>query len=108
MEGTRHVKDVSRKISGGAYTIGSSFPIQFRYDWNRKIISYYNRNDWHDWNINRDHFHADGEPLIPNTAEVAFVSAYNMRFLNDKSGYNSVLNRSYQVINESLCRALGI
>ncbi len=93
---------------GGPYTISSLFPIQFRYDWNRKSIAYYNGKLWKDWDINSNHCHADGDPLIPNTAEVAFVTAYNMRFFDDMIGYNPVLNSAQRVIDESLYRALGI
>ncbi len=93
---------------GGPYTISSLFPIQFRYDWDRKAISFFNGKSWKDWDINSNHCHADGDPMIPNTAEAAFVSAYNMRFFNDKIGYDPVLKRGQRVIAESFYRALGI
>jgi hypothetical protein len=46
--------------------------------------------------------------MIPNTAEVAFVSAYNMKFFGDKTGYSPVLKKQRRVIDDSLYRALGI
>ena len=93
---------------GGPYEIGKSFLLRFRYNWDRKSIACIRGNHWQDWDINRDYCHADGDPLIPNAAEVAFVSAYNMRFFGDKTGYSPVLKRQRRVIDESLYRALGI
>lgn len=46
--------------------------------------------------------------MIPNAAEVALVSAYDMRFFGDKTGYSPVLKQQRRVIDESLYRALGI
>ena len=81
----------------------------FRYNWNRKSVSYQRYDGtWHDWDINRFNCHADGQPLIPNTAETAFVAAYNMRFYNETMGYNPVLKESYRVIGEEFYRTLGI
>ena len=93
---------------GGPYRMGESSILRFRYNWNRKSVAYVRGNNWQDWDINRDYSHAEGEPLIPNAAEVAFVSAYNMRFFGDKTGYSPVLKRQRRVIDESLYRALGI
>ncbi len=93
---------------GGPYKIGKSLLLRFRYNWDRKSIAYIRKDCWRDWNINRDYCHADGNPLIPNAAEVAFVSAYNMQFFGDKTGYSPVLKRQRRVIGESLYRALGI
>ncbi len=93
---------------GGPYRIGKSYLLRFRYNWDRKSIAYIRGNHWQDWDINRDYSHADGDPLIPNAAEVAFVSAYNMRFFGEKTGYSPVLKRQRRVIDESLYRALGI
>lgn len=93
---------------GGPYTIGDVFTVRFRYHWGRKSIAYQSRNQWQDWDINRDYSHAEGAPMIPNTAEVAFVSAYNMKFFGDKTGYSPVLKRQRRIINDSLYRALGI
>lgn len=93
---------------GGPYSIGDVFTVRFRYHWGRKSIAYQSRNQWQDWDINRDYSHAEGEPMIPNTAEVAFVSAYNMNFFGDKTGYSPVLKRQRRIIDDSLYRALGI
>lgn len=93
---------------GGPYRIGDVFTVRFHYHWGRKSIAYQSRNQWQDWDINRDYSHAEGEPMIPNTAEVAFVSAYNMKFFGDKTGYSPVLKRQRRIINDSLYRALGI
>ena len=93
---------------GGPYSIGDVFTVRFRYHWGRKSIAYQSRNQWQDWDINRDYSHAEGAPMIPNTAEVAFVSAYNMKFFGDKTGYSPVLKQQRRIIDESLYRALGI
>ena len=93
---------------GGPYTIGDVFTVRFRYHWGRKSIAYQSRNQWQDWDINRDYSHAEGDPMIPNTAEVAFVSAYSMKFFDDKTGYSPVLKRQRRIIDDSLYRALGI
>ena len=63
---------------------------------------------WLDWDVNRDYCHAEGDPMIPFAAEVAFVSAYNMRFFNDKLGYSPVLKQHRRVIDEQLYFRLGI
>ena len=93
---------------GGPYVIGDVFTVRFRYHWGRKSIAYKFGGQWQDWEINRDYSHAEGDPMIPNTAEVAFVSAYNMRFFDDKTGYSPVLKRERRIIDESLYCALGI
>ncbi len=93
---------------GGPYKIGESFPLRFRYNWDRKSVAYIRGDRWQEWDINHDYSHAEGEPMIPNAAEVAFVSAYNMRFFGDKTGYSPVLKQQRRVIDESLYRALGI
>ena len=93
---------------GGPYTKGDSFTLTFRYNWDRKVISYQRGRTWLDWDVNRDYSHAEGDPMIPFAAEVAFVSAYNMRFFNDKLGYSPVLKKYQRVIDEQLYRRLGI
>ena len=80
----------------------------FRYNWDRKSMAYHTKNGWMDWNINRDYCHADGYPLIPFTAETAFVSAYNMRFYNETMSYSPRLKEKRRVIEESFYRTLGI
>lgn len=93
---------------GGPYTLGDVFTLRFCYHWGRKSIAYQFGQQWQDWDINRDYSHAEGDPMIPNTAEVAFVSAYNMKFFGDKTGYSPVLKKQRRVIDDSLYRALGI
>ena len=93
---------------GGPYTLGDVFTLRFRYHWGRKSIAYQSGNQWQDWDINRDYSHAEGDPMIPNTAEVAFVYAYNMKFFDDKTGYSPVLKKTRRIIDDSLYRALGL
>lgn len=93
---------------GGQYTIGASYSMAFRYNWIMKTISYQRDGKWFEWDINRDHSHAGGEPLIPYTAEVAFATAYNMRFFDKKMGYSPTLKCERRVISESLYDALGL
>ena len=93
---------------GSPYKEGYSDTVRFRYDWDKKIVSYERGNKWLDWDINHDYSHAEGAPFIPNAAEVAFVAAYNMRFFDQTMGYSPVLKRKVRVIDEELYRALGI
>ena len=93
---------------GSPYTVKEPYTRRFRYNWDRKVMAYDRNGGWHDWDVNRDYSHAEGEPLIPNAAEVAFVSAYNMRFFGDKTGYSPVRNGERRIINERLYRALGM
>lgn len=89
--------------SGGPYALGEPFRLYFRYNWDTKTV--FNRQDgiWKVWDINRNYSHAEGQPLIPNAAEVAFVYAYNLKFFGSVTGANG-----YRVIDESLYDALGI
>ena len=93
---------------GGPYVIGDVFTVRFRYHWGRKSIAYKFGGQWQDWEINRDYSHAEGDPMIPNTAEVAFVSAYNMKFFGDKNGYSPMLKRERRIIEKNLYLALGM
>lgn len=93
---------------GGPYKIRGTTTLYFGYNWDRKAISYQTKNGWMDWNINRDYSHAEGNPMLPQAAEVAFVSAYNMRFFNDTMGYSPVLKEHRRVISEDFYRRLGI
>ena len=88
---------------GGPYSIGSSWILQYRYNWNAKSIATFSNGKWVDYDVCRSHSTAEGYPLIQNTAEVAFVSAYNMRFFDDKRGYDNE-----RIISESLYHALNI
>ena len=99
---------------GGPYTIGHTGLFQFRYNLDQKVVyRYSNRDDsWKEWDINRQHSRADGNPLIPYTAETAFVTAYNMRFFDDTEGcfITRPLNKTMRVrvIKEEFYSRLGI
>lgn len=97
-----------RDYLGSPYTVGEPFSLRFRYNWDRRTVAYERGGRWHDWDVNRDYSHAEGDPLIPRAAEAAFVSAYNTRFFGDKTGYSPVLKRERRVIDEGLYRALGL
>ena len=93
---------------GGPYKFYKVKTMRYRYNWNRKIISYQKDGQWMDWDVNHEYGHAGGDPFIPNTAEVAFVSAYNMRFFDKKQHYSPSTKSYYPVIDESLYNRLGI
>lgn len=93
---------------GGPYKVIGSFTAYFRYNWDRKSVACLRQNGWMDWNIHHDYSHAEGNPFVPHAAEVAFVSAYKMRFFNDTMGYSPVLKEYRRVIDESFYRTLGI
>ncbi len=94
---------------GAPYYISGTTTSHFRYNWNNKFISFLNRNGvWRDWNINKDNSHADGDPLVPHAAEVAFVSAYNIKFFGNKKGYSPILKKEYRVISDEFYRTLGV
>ncbi len=93
---------------GGPSKIAWVATYQFRYNWNRKTISYFADNRWIDWNINRDNTWADGNPRIPYTAEVAFITAYKMRFFDKTMGYSPFLREYERVIPEEFYQQLGI
>ena len=93
---------------GGSYKIDESFLLRFRYNWNHKTLRYEMDGDWQAWDVNHDYSHAEGQPMIPYAAEVAFVSAYNMKFFDTKTGYSTVLKSYRRVINDDLYKALGI
>ncbi len=99
-----------RTYDGRSYTISRARLMQFRYDWDDKTVWWYSSRNgaWKKWDINRDNSHADGQPLIPNSAEVAFIAAYNMRFYDDTEGYSPVLKGYRRVISEEFYERLGI
>ena len=80
----------------------------FFYNWDSKTVYHYSnqKNQWVKWELNRTYGHAEGAPLIPNLAEVAFVSAYNMKFFGDMQGYT--YGSWQRVIPLSLYQALAI
>lgn len=85
------------------YKISNAITLNFKYNWDSKSIFQKINGIWKVWDLNRHYSHAEGNPLIPYAAEVAFVSAYQMRFFDDKTGYDG-----YRVIDKSLYNALGI
>ncbi len=84
---------------GGPYKIGDSYTMDFRYNWDTKTIFSKNYEGiWKNWDINHSYSHAEGNPLIPNAAEVAFFAAYNMRFfgnMRNAEGYSVVSDSVY-------------
>ena len=88
---------------GGSYKFGESFKLNFKYNWDTKTVFHMVGDIWKAWDIKRSYSHAEGNPMIPYAAEVAFVTAYNMKFFGDMTGYNG-----YRVIDENLYNALGI
>lgn len=99
-----------RTYAGSPYTIRKTEQYTFRYDWDSKTIWRYDERTgkWNLWDIDRDHSHADGLPLIPYTAEAAFVAAYNTRFFDDTTGYSPKREKYFRVIDESFYDRLGI
>lgn len=93
---------------GGPYTKGDPFTLRFRYNFDKKDISYQRGETWLDWDVNHDYCHAEGNPMIPYTAEVAFVSEYGRRFFDKKLGYSPVLKKYIRVIDEHLYNSLGV
>ena len=95
-----------RTYLNGPYTIGDVWTMYFRYHWDTKTVSVYNdrMEAWQEWDIHREHCHADGDPLIPQAAESAFIAAYHMKFYGDIQGYSPSLKRSYRVISEEFYR----
>ena len=84
------------------YTFNGSDRLYFKYNWDTRTIFHKVDGVWKVWDLNRHYSHAEGNPLIPYAAEVAFYSAYRMKFFNDKTGYDG-----YRVIDKSLYDSLG-
>lgn len=88
---------------GGPYVMGESLRLNFRYNWDSKTL-FHKRNDiWTVWDVNRSYSHAEGNPMIPNSAEVAFYSAYHMNFFGNKLNGDG-----YPVVSDGIHSALGI
>jgi len=89
---------------GEPYVTGKNIA-RFRYNWDRKVIYTGNPGDWHLWNHHDSNAltTAGGWPKIPCSAEVAFITAYNMRFYDKTLGANG-----YRVISEEFYNSLGI
>ena len=90
------------------YRFGNKNRVYIKYNWDRKTVSRLRNNVWVDYDLNRDNSHADGNPFVPCVSEVAFVSAYSMRFFDDKMGYDPYFKRYYRIIDEEFYRLLGI
>lgn len=88
---------------GGPYKIGESFRLYFKYNWDSRTVFTKQDGIWKVWDLNRHYSHAEGNPLIPNSAEVAFYSAYRMKFFGDK-----VNGDGYPVVDDRIFSALGI
>lgn len=88
---------------GSPYNIADRYTLQIRYNWDTKTIFTKNQKGiWKNWDINRNYSHAEGNPLIPNAAEVAFYSAYKLKF------FGNIKNSSgYYVVSDNLYTALG-
>ncbi len=95
---------------GGPYKLHLKQRMTFFYNYESKDVHYYDekRNTWKYWDIRVNHSNAEGWPLIPNTAEVAFVSAYNMRFFGDEKYYSPILKQHLQIINGRIYDLLGV
>ena len=87
---------------GSTYTTGSSYRLYFKYNLDTKTVFNKQNGIWKVWDINRNYSHAEGNPLIPNAAEVAFFHAYRMKFFGDKLNGDG-----YPVISDNLYDALG-
>lgn len=89
---------------GSPYNAGDYYTVTFRYNWDtRTIFTQNEKGIWKNWDINRNYSHAEGNPLIPNAAEVAFISAYHMKFFGDMRN-----SSGYPVVSENLYTSLGI
>ncbi len=83
---------------GSPYRAEDYYTITFRYNWDTKTIFTQNEKGiWKNWDINHSYSHAEGNPLIPNAAEVAFFAAYNMKFFGDMRN-----SSGYPVVSENL------
>ncbi len=93
---------------GSPYKINSDFVMdcQFKYDWNSKMLYVLNNGIWRDWNVYEEHSHADGDPLFPNSAEVAFVTNYGMKFFGGVKKYSKYTDQYYDVIDSDLYDSL--
>ncbi len=90
---------------GGPYKVYNEPRVmKFRYNYDtKKLWLLDSAGGWKYWNIYQAHSTAEGFPLVPYSAEAAFVAAYNMRFFGNTTGYGG--NR---VIAEDFYRALGV
>ena len=87
---------------GGDYTISDSYRLNFKYNWDTETVFHKQSGIWKVWDLNRNYSHAEGNPLIPNAAEVAFYSAYRMKFFGDKLNGDG-----YPVVSDDIHSSLG-
>ena len=80
----------------------------FSYNWNNKTLAYlsHQKNEWVNWDINHEYSHAEGDPMIPHLAEVAFVSAYKIKFYGNMS--TNTYGYWHRVISDKFYQYLGI
>lgn len=87
---------------GSPYNAGEYYTLTFRYNWDTKTIFTQNLEGiWKNWDINRHYSHAEGNPLIPNAAEVAFFTAYHMKFFGNMRN-----SGGYPVVSDGVFSAL--
>ena len=87
----------------GPFTFGESFKLSFKYNWDSRTLFIKQNEIWKVWGLKRSYSHAEGNPMNPNSAEVAFYSAYRMKFFGDKLNGNG-----YPVVSDGIHSALGI
>ncbi len=88
---------------GSPYNMIGTNTMKFRYNWDTKTVFTKNEKGiWKNWDINRNYSHAEGNPLIPNAAEVAFYSAYRLKFFGNMRN-----SEGYYVVSDNLYSALG-
>ena len=80
----------------------------FSYNWDKKTVAYlsHQKNEWVNWDINHEYSHAEGDPMIPHLAEVAFVSAYKIKFYGNMS--TNTYGYWHRVISDKFYQYLGI
>ena len=87
---------------GSPYNAGEYYTVTFRYNWDTKTVFTQNLEGiWKNWDINRHYSHAEGNPLIPNAAEVAFFTAYHMKFFGNMRN-----SGGYPVVSEDIFSSL--
>ena len=87
---------------GSPYNAGEYYTVTFRYNWDTKtIFTQNNEGIWKNWDINHSYSHAEGNPLTPNAAEVAFFTAYRMKFFGNMKN-----SSGYPVVSEDIFTAL--
>ncbi|MBQ7705405.1 MAG: hypothetical protein IJT73_08280 [Selenomonadaceae bacterium] len=87
---------------GSPYNYSDSYALHLKYNWDTKTIFTKNEKGiWKNWDINHSYSHAEGNPLVPNAAEVAFFAAYGMKFfgnMRNADGYSVVSDNVYNAL----------